>query len=460
MSYAGGAVLSALLLLPQSSLAHDGNHIPRRWEQASMDPDRIFLSFMGDPATSRAVTWRTDDRIEPAYAEISEALGEPGFDKLAKRIKAETTHFNLGEVVAAEHCFVHYHSVVFKDLKPETLYAYRVGNGERIWSEWIQFRAASAEPKPFSFLYFGDAQNDVRSRWSRVIRMAYQKNPDAAFALHAGDLINLADYDEHWAQWFNAGGFLHRQYTGVPVMGNHEYRAGTGAEKGQRVMSALWRPQFTLPVEESLPEKLHETVYSFIYQGAKVIVLNSNVKVAEQIPYLEKELAKDDCRWRIVTCHHPIFSPRGRRNFRDEDRNRLMALIKKYNVDLLLQGHDHTYARGDLSVEEEGEKTFKTLCVTSVSGPKQYEIPEGQLESYAGDGYEPLRIAQNTQFFQSILIAENLLTYRAYTATGELYDEAVIEKDFSDGSKSISQKIPPSKERTYGNTAPYSKDNL
>ena len=32
-----------------------------------------------------------------------------------------------------------YHSVTFDNLEPNTLYAYRVGNG-KIWSEWIQFR--------------------------------------------------------------------------------------------------------------------------------------------------------------------------------------------------------------------------------------------------------------------------------------------------------------------------------
>ena len=48
------------------------------------------------------------------------------------------------------------------------------------WSEWVHARTASDKPEPFSFIYFGDAQNDVKSLWSRVIRGAYSDAPKAA----------------------------------------------------------------------------------------------------------------------------------------------------------------------------------------------------------------------------------------------------------------------------------------
>ena len=41
-----------------------------------MDPDRIILTFHGDPATCRAVTWRTDKSVTKAVAQIAEAEGE------------------------------------------------------------------------------------------------------------------------------------------------------------------------------------------------------------------------------------------------------------------------------------------------------------------------------------------------------------------------------------------------
>ncbi|MFM8215573.1 MAG: fibronectin type III domain-containing protein, partial [Pirellula sp.] len=53
-------------------------------------------------------------------------------------------------------------------LQPATKYAYRVGDGVN-WSEWFQFRTASTQPEPFSFVYFGDAQNDLRTLVHLVI---------------------------------------------------------------------------------------------------------------------------------------------------------------------------------------------------------------------------------------------------------------------------------------------------
>ena len=53
---------SALLLLFafvsafSSAYAHEEHKDLHHWEIASKDPDRIILTFHGDPATSRAVT--------------------------------------------------------------------------------------------------------------------------------------------------------------------------------------------------------------------------------------------------------------------------------------------------------------------------------------------------------------------------------------------------------------------
>ena len=77
---------------------------------------------------------------------------------------------------------------------------YRVGDGAKHWSEWIQFRTAKSTYAPIQFVYFGDAQNDILDHWSRVIRMAYQRAPNASFAIHAGDLVNTAHRDHEWAQ--------------------------------------------------------------------------------------------------------------------------------------------------------------------------------------------------------------------------------------------------------------------
>ena len=326
--------------------AHDQHDGLRHWEIPSKDPDRIILTFHGDPSTSRAVTWRTDKTVTKGVAQIAEATVNSKFTSDDTEIDAVTEAFDLGQYKRNSSLIVHYHSVRFQGLKPDTLYVYRVGDGSKHWSEWIQFRTAKSTYAPIQFVYFGDAQNDILDHWSRVIRMAYQTAPNASFAIHAGDLVNIAHRDHEWAQWFKAGGFLHSQWTAIPAVGNHEFSAVNG---GSRRVSIQWRPQFTLPVEKSLDPELHETVYTVDYQDVRIIVLNSNEKLEQQTKYLEDQLKNCTAKWKIVTCHHSVFSPARGRDFKFAREN-WKPLLDKYNVDLVLNGHDHTYARGHVPV--------------------------------------------------------------------------------------------------------------
>jgi phosphodiesterase/alkaline phosphatase D-like protein len=424
----------------QDSHNHHHTHVHeglRHWEIPSKDPDRIILTFNGDPATSRAVTWRTDTTVTKAVAQIAVATENSEFEDGAKSVEASTEEFDLGLYKGNNSLKVHYHSVNFEELEANKLYAYRVGDGDEHWSEWIQFKTAKAEYAPTTFVYFGDAQNDVLSHWSRVIRMAYQTAPEASFVVHAGDLINRSHKDQEWAEWYKAGGFIHSQWTAIPAVGNHEFYP---LEKGEAKQLAIqWRPQFTLPVEKTVPEKLHETVYTVDYQDIRIIVLNSNTELEQQTAYLEEQLKTSDAKWNIITCHHSVFSPAKGRDFEFARKN-WKPLLDKYNVDLVLNGHDHTYARGHVPVRtttSTKESDFTTMYVTSVSGPKQYELDEEQLKAYEKDGYTLDKSGEQTQFYQVITVENNSLTYIAYTATGEEYDRAVIVKDFETGRKEL-----------------------
>ena len=60
-----------------------------------------------------------------------------------------------------------------------------------------------------------------------------------------------------------------------------------------------------------------------------------------------------------------------------------------------------------------------TVYVVSVSGPKMYRITKG---NYAK------KVAENTQLYQIIQVDDNKLEYKAYAATGALYDSFTLEK--------------------------------
>jgi 3',5'-cyclic AMP phosphodiesterase CpdA len=411
---------------------------PAQLYQPGILPDRVVLTWNDDPRTTQSVTWRTSTEVVRGIAQIAVASHGPNMAKQASPVDAETTYLQTDNNEA------HFHSLTFTDLTPGTLYAYRVGDGTN-WSEWFQFRTAAADPEPFSFIYFGDAQNDLRSQWSRVVRQAYQDAPRAAFLLHAGDLVNVAEADAEWGEWFSAGGWLNAMIANVPVPGNHEQAKLPG---GGRRLSHHWRASFCLP--ENGPPGLEETCYTFTYHNLRVIGLNSNERLEEQAEWMEKVLSENQSDWVICTFHHPIYSTgRGRDN--PELRMLWKPIFDKYQVDMVLQGHDHNYGRtgltvpndlleanelvlavgaGSIAEKSEGslgvtaeqnlatgiqvvETTVGTVYVVSVSGPKMYNInPHWFMR----------RLAEDTQLYQVIEISGSRLKFEARTATGALYD--------------------------------------
>ncbi len=460
--FALSVLLSSCLYTAETVFAHpDHGEVLHHWEIPSKDPDRIVLTWSEDPATTQSVTWRTSDEIGQAFAEIAVSHRSSRFDLNATRLEAATERLEIGRSDRNQDRVDHFHSVVFRNLEPDTLYAYRVGDGGEYWSEWIQFRTARAEPAPVRFLYFGDAQNGVLSHWSRIIRAAYQKAPHANFTIHAGDLVNRAHRDREWAEWFKAGGWIHASLPSVPVPGNHEYGSLTEQEEERRV-SLQWRPQFTLPIEAGLPESLAETVYTLRYQGILIVAMNSNREIEAQAQWLEKLLATDDSRWRVLTFHHPIFSS-GRDRDNKERRDLWKPIIDKHSVDLILQGHDHTYARGHTPVRmsEESGPDVATMYVNSVSGAKMYEFMKDGWNVYRPEGVVLDRRGENAQFFQVISIDGGTLIYKAYTADGKAYDMFTLTKDES-GKKTLYQGDANDlgEESSFENGLPYSREGM
>lgn len=390
----------------------------------SLQPDRIVLTWKGDTATTQAVTWRTDAGVTTPQAQIAIAGDNSNFKAQAVTVPVESS----SEITTYLGYKEKYHSVNFQNLKPETQYLYRVGDGVN-WSEWFEFTTASSQAKPFSFLYVGDAQNDILEHWSRVIRQAYSDLPEASFIIHAGDLVNQGDADDQWGEWFRAGGWLNGMIPSIPTPGNHEYsRISQNTPSG---LTPYWRPTFALPENGPDEAVFKENVYYIDYQGMRIVSLDTNlrgVNLDKQVEWLDKVLANNPNQWTVLTFHHPVFSSAdGRDN--PEVRNKLLPLLQKYNVDLVLQGHDHTYARGQVVNQKSGQKVVdpdsNTVFVNSVSGPKMYESSSSVWEK---NGAKVDKAVANTQLYQLVHVEGDVLRYEARTATGKPFDEFEIRK--------------------------------
>jgi hypothetical protein len=394
-------------------------------------PDRTILTPTDTPATSQAVTWRTDLSVVTPQAQIAPTAGGPAFKANATTVIAESSE----PVVATLGAPAAFHTVRFDGLTPDTDYLYRVGDGIN-WSEWFGFTTATDGPSPFSFIYYGDAQNDVREHVSRVFRRAFADRPATELIVHAGDLVDIANMDAQWGEWFHAGGWINGMVNSIGTPGNHEYLGP--------LLSPYWRPQFDWPdngpTGTPTADALAGTVYYVDYQGVRFISLNSNTGAGPegaaawletQAEWLDGVLSDNPNRWTVVTFHHPVFANSPSRDNKPL-RDAWLPVLTKHNVDLVLQGHDHSYARGNLasglSAEYDG-----TVFVVSVSGPKMYDQSDSNWTTNGAEQRKPIK---NTQLYQLVDVDAGELRYEARTATGEYHDGFRILKA-EDGSKKV-----------------------
>ncbi len=472
-------------------------------------PDRVVLTWEEDTATTQSVSWRTDTTIKQGMAQLAVANSN-GRALKPKAFNSKTTFLQTDLNDS------HHHTVIFRDLEPDTLYAYRVGDGVN-FTEYYHFKTATKGDEPFSFIYFGDAQNEVRTHWSRVFREAFRDAPRAAFTLHAGDLVNRKYSDSEWGEWHQGPDWVNGTIPVIATPGNHEYfnydkqsnaelywtdqegddveivvtsvveeandqgktykisllasdsekisielndsgvitqadgqiEVVTGFSEKQLLgrnlygpplfnrqrnpeqasLSKHWRVQFAFPVQNVPDPALAETVYYIDYQGVRFISLDSNNAKESQVEWLKKVLESNTNTWTVVTFHHPLFSPASDRD-NPEIRKLWKPILDEFKVDLILSGHDHTYARtGEISskiivnIPEGYKKAYDpnigTVNVVSVSGPKMYKITKDTFAK---------RMVEDTQLYQIIDVNNSRLRFRAFKATGELYDEFSLKK--------------------------------
>ncbi len=398
-------------------------------------PDRIILNWSDNSATTQSVTWRASSDVMEAFGEIVAAGDAPTYVKDKQSFPATCEAVESNSVFRSpvqNDLKYNTFSVTFTGLQPETTYSYRVGQCNN-WSEWHTFTTASTNEKPFTFLYFGDAQNGLDTVYPRLARKAFLTAPEAKFAIFTGDLVGEGSSERDWDNWFQALGFLAANYPLMMVPGNHEhdeYKNLDGTEN--QVLTKLWKTLFTLP--QNGPENSQETCYTFTYNGVRFIALDSakgaydfrgEGAIAE---WLEPILKDNKCQWTILYFHHPLYSSAKDRNH-FEWRQAIKPLIDRYHVDLVLSGHDHVYSRTsaqtpsvetvDLDQATELDAKSNTVYLTSVAGEKMYEL---QAKPFF------VKSLPNTQLFQTIHIDGGKLTVTSLTATGKVIDSFVLEK--------------------------------
>lgn len=379
---------------------------------ATAAPDQVVLTWASDPKTTQAIQWRTSTALAEGAVRyrLKKAAGTDPADRwitvAAQRAVLEN-HNTVNDPV------VNRYTVNLVGLDPSSTYEYQVGGGTAPgWTEPCEFTTAPDKTVPFKFVYMGDAQNGLDA-WGKLVHNAHSEEPDAAFYIMAGDLVNRGNERDDWDDFFHnaAGVYDHKQL--VPCIGNHEDQGDQGPW--------MYLELFDLPANGPA-DVTPERAYSFTYSNALFVVLDSNLAPADQVEWLDAQLANSDATWKFAIYHHPAYSSGANRN-NPEVRELWGALFDKYHVDLALQGHDHAYLRTFPMHNEQKVATPAegTVYIVSVSGTKFYDQGEFDYTAFGMTNVATYQVLD-------LRIDGNKLTYKAYDLEGKLRDEFVIEK--------------------------------
>ena len=183
------------------------------------------------------------------------------------------------------------------------------------------------------------ARNDAFG-WNRTLDIATAQNPDVSFIISAGDQVNKTGKpkEEEYAGYLDASAL-----TALPVattIGNHDS------------LNPDYQYHFYNPNATDYGATQAGGDYYYSYGEGLFIVLNTNnYNVAQHKKAIEEAVASDpDARWRIVTIHQDIYGTG--LDHSDTDgmilRTQLTPIFDQYDIDVVLQGHDHTYSRSKL----------------------------------------------------------------------------------------------------------------
>ncbi len=330
--------------------------------------------------------------------------------------------------------------VSLENLSANTLYYYQVGSDEYGWSEIYSFTTAqTSDADSYTIMAISDIQGSIENNYTDSLpnlltAMSKVKNP--AFIISCGDNVdNGKNIDQwHWMLADQAEVWANNAFVGVP--GNHE---DTFGELSDNVL---------LPNEST--DGLE--YYSFFYINTYYIFLDTNdlendALSQTQYDWLINELTKaneeEKVKWIIVSMHKGLYTA-GSHAF-DSDvialRAQLTSVFAEYNVDLVLQGHDHTYSvtnyldKDGKAVKNEvdsrgavvnsegvlyinlgtmGDKFYNYLYSEDIKDAflVRYSV-DSELSNYlTSDGYLELT---ETPVFMSITADDDLLEIHTYT---------------------------------------------
>ena len=348
-----------------------------KWETIKTDYEKVSM-VPGADATKMNYAWYSK-KADEAKVRIStnvdmskttEADGSNTYSENYKEFTGTSKEYKKIDDVT-----YYANKVTITELKENTTYYYQcLVDGK--WTSVKKFK--TGDTSNFSFLYVGDpqigaskgqtptesseaqsadiaARNDAFS-WNKTLTAAISEHSDVDFIVSAGDQINNTGDDN--GQEREYAGFLSADVLSnvpvAPTIGNHDSKFAN-YQNHFNVPNAYTEEQNATPAGND---------YYYTYGDVLFIVLNTNnYNCADHEALIKKaEQAAPNAKWKIVTFHHDIYG--SGYDHSDSDgivlRTQLTTLLDKYDIDVVLQGHDHTYSRSYMLTSDGNTHTAYT----------------------------------------------------------------------------------------------------
>lgn len=345
--------------------------------QDKEQPYNMVATINGDPRTQMAFCWFTNEGIENGEVQIvavenaTEAdfsgagvitvPATPTTTKVLRYTGKCTYAVNASGIKASVRYKYVSHKAMATDLTPGTAYSWRVGYTGH-WSDIAQFRTEDENQGEYSFLIMSDSHimNPTYVQEARRCALAAVKTvPEARFCCFPGDFVEDGDANNsewEWERWFEESMEpVIKKMPMVPTDGNHDdspninytYHFNTDNYFNLNITN---KPQF------------EGITYSFVYGDVLFLVFSMqdfwresydqkyrtwSVYLMDHVgPWFRTQCHNNpNTKYRVSLAHFNLFS--GSDHSVDEEpplfRKCMLPIMKECEIDVALQGHDHTY---------------------------------------------------------------------------------------------------------------------
>ncbi len=346
-----------------------------------------------------------------------------------KKQGADSKQLKATDVSFTDNGRLYYqYQAMLQGLEPGGVYSYRIRTAEEAGA-WHTLR--TDDGRFVSAVIFPDSQSTDYSGWGSLAGNAVKRNPQADLFINLGDLVDNGQDGRQWQDWLQSVAAFSSELPLAPVIGNHE----TYTLDWKLRYPSAYVKLFAVPDNGS--GKYPGQFYSFDYGDVHFTVLDTNFQemqasqpelLAEEVNWLERDLAASKARWKVVLMHKDIMlygfnnRPGTMEHFTDAGLA-LMPIFDKYQPDAVISAHLHTYRRRKPLKNFMPDSQGIVYILAGVAGSVRYA--DLWQDSRLDAAHAPRPEKDNYLTLQS---SEKELVIKAFLQDGTCFDEVTITK--------------------------------